>query len=165
MKFWKSYLITAIAFFGITTTVMLSSCEQDSCTSLKCQNGGSCAEGYCRCPTGFEGAECEIKSADRFVGLFTGYRTCTGYPPTPDSVEIFMDQEPVMIKLVMYNNKLDTFSGTVQGTHIEFLPVENGTYKRHITADFLNNKLKVYDDQIMDIEAGTRLVCSFIGEK
>jgi hypothetical protein len=165
MMFWKRSLITAMAFFGIAATTLVVSCEQDSCVDLKCVNGGSCADGFCRCPTGYEGAECEIKSSDRFVGKFFGYKTCTGYPSFPDTVEIFMHEEPVTVKYVLYSRKQDTLTAIVKGTHLEFETLEGGNYRRHVTGDFLNNKLRIYDDEIFDTNTGNRQVCEFTGLK
>ena len=37
--------------------------QLDSCGEIgTCQNGGSCVEGNCQCPTGFTGANCESES-------------------------------------------------------------------------------------------------------
>lgn len=165
MKFWKYTLIATMAFFGIATTTVFTSCEQDSCLDLKCKNGGSCAEGFCRCPTGFEGAECEIKTADRFVGLFIGHRTCSGYPPVADTVEIFMAEEPIYVKYVLFSRKYDTLSATVEGTHLAFDEISDGVYRRDVSADYLNNQIKVFDDEIFDVNTGYRLSCNFIGSK
>jgi len=59
MKLLKYTLLPALFFIGIASSVLYTSCEKDYCTLLKCKNGGSCAEGFCRCKSGYEGTECE----------------------------------------------------------------------------------------------------------
>lgn len=165
MKLWKHTLISAIAFLGVSTTVLYTSCEQDSCLDLKCRNGGACAEGFCRCPTGYEGTECEIKSADKFIGLFIGNKTCVNTPPFADTAEVFMYQEPNQVKFVLHSNIADTLTGTVVGDHLTVAEISSGNYKRNVSADVLNNKLTIYDEQIINVNTGQKTVCNFIGFK
>lgn len=42
-------------------TLYNTSCNKDRCNNVTCQNGGTCVNGYCSCPTGYEGDNCEIK--------------------------------------------------------------------------------------------------------
>lgn len=35
--------------------------EKNKCETLDCQNGGTCEDGYCKCPEGYIGSLCEIK--------------------------------------------------------------------------------------------------------
>ena len=72
MKSLKSLLIASVSFFGISALLLSSSCEQDPCLDLDCKQGASCSEGFCQCPVGYEGAECDITSASRFVGRYVG---------------------------------------------------------------------------------------------
>lgn len=41
-----------------------ANCEKvcDETLGIKCQNGGTCVNGQCRCPSGYEGVQCETKS-------------------------------------------------------------------------------------------------------
>src|SRR5438046_575325 len=99
MKFWKHTLLSAVAFIGIATTVLYTACEKDSCTDLKCKNGGACAEGFCRCVTGFEGAECELKIANRFIGTYYGYTHCNSDPSILDTLEVYIKNEPDIVEM------------------------------------------------------------------
>lgn len=43
--------------------ISLNACKKtDKCEGKACANGGTCQEGVCVCPTGFEGANCETKN-------------------------------------------------------------------------------------------------------
>src|ERR1044072_8728888 len=95
MKLWKNTLITAFAFIGISSTVLYTACVKDACADLKCQNNGTCTDGFCHCPTGYEGTECELLSTDRFQGVWVGTSVINTKPvdviPTLyDTVSIFV---------------------------------------------------------------------------
>jgi len=47
------------------------SCKRGSCENITCLNGGTCRNGRCQCPVGFEGARCETKWTDRWIGTYT----------------------------------------------------------------------------------------------
>jgi hypothetical protein len=165
MKLWKHSLITAFAFIGISTTVVYTSCEKDSCLDLKCKNGGSCADGFCRCQTGFEGTECEIKAATKFLGRFIGNYTCPNTTPLKDTVDIWLQQDPNKVKFVEHSRITDTLSGTVTGINLTFSEQSSGVYRKYTTAEVLSNKLTVFVDEIYDVNTGARKACSFIGYK
>ncbi|MCS6789717.1 MAG: calcium-binding EGF-like domain-containing protein [Bacteroidia bacterium] len=69
--------------------VGLSGCEKGSCEGVVCMNGGTCRNGRCRCPVGFEGSRCEIKLTDQWIGQYQGEDRCiiSGIIP-PYSVSI-----------------------------------------------------------------------------
>ncbi len=50
---------------------LVLSCEQGSCENITCLNGGTCRNGRCQCPVGFEGVRCETKWTDRWIGTYT----------------------------------------------------------------------------------------------
>jgi cellobiose-specific phosphotransferase system component IIB len=165
MKLWKHTLITAIAFFGIAASVLYTSCEKDSCLDLKCHNGGSCAEGFCRCPTGYEGTECEIKSVDKFLGAFYGNNKCNNLPPLTDTIDIFLVGEPNQVKLVQHSRITDTLTGTVAPSGIEItVPTqEHDIYKRNISVTMIGPQLKFYFEEIININTSQKNVCYFTG--
>ena len=54
---------SAIKFLMFAMTIISSmlyfqSCD-NTCDSIECQNGGSCTDGACECPTGYGGDNCE----------------------------------------------------------------------------------------------------------
>lgn len=88
MKFWRQILVTASLFTAIISAAVLTSCEKNSCDGVTCLNGGSCGSGVCTCPAGYEGAQCEFKSIDRFLGIYGGYTTCNNGAHIIDTVTI-----------------------------------------------------------------------------
>ena len=50
---------------------LVLSCKRGSCENVTCLNGGTCRNGRCQCPVGFEGVRCETKWTDRWIGTYT----------------------------------------------------------------------------------------------
>jgi hypothetical protein len=165
MKFWKHTLITAVSFLGIATTVLYTACEKDSCTDLKCKNGGSCAEGFCRCPSGYEGSECEIKTATRFVGVFTGNTRCNQSPGIIDTLEVMMKTEPNVVKMVLHSNITDTLVGTVNGNSVAVADYNENNQAKYVNVTLDRKKITLYVENVTNVAAGTKSVCNFIGYK
>ncbi|HTN44888.1 MAG TPA: hypothetical protein VL098_00970 [Flavipsychrobacter sp.] len=174
MQLWKTTFITVCAFLGVTSTMLYTSCEQDPCLDLKCEHGGSCAEGLCRCKVGYEGAECEIMAADKFLGLYVGERACDGLTPIRDSVIIFLDKYPNKVKLVQTSRINDTLSGTTgdlttEGYSIQFDDYSRENYRRYSRAVLSRNGFKnltVFNQVVEDVTVSTdKKICDFIGRK
>lgn len=55
--------------------ISIYSCKKnatvDPCENTKCQNGGTCEDGSCKCPLGYTGKNCETNIADRLVGNYS----------------------------------------------------------------------------------------------
>ena len=59
MKKTRSVIVTTlIALLGFGAAVY-TSCNKDRCSNVTCQNGGTCNNGSCTCPTGYTGANCQ----------------------------------------------------------------------------------------------------------
>jgi hypothetical protein len=70
MLFMKRAVWGGLLVFSIGAG-FLSGCEQGSCENITCLNGGTCRNGRCQCPVGFEGVRCETKWTDRWIGTYT----------------------------------------------------------------------------------------------
>jgi hypothetical protein len=68
MKSFKQIALSAFLTISAFGAVVYTSCNKDECKDVVCQNGGTCSEGKCTCPTGYDGTNCETKSRDKFVG-------------------------------------------------------------------------------------------------
>ncbi len=72
-----------MAFLSITTMISLQSCV-DKCRDVTCQNGGTCYDGECDCPTGYSGTNCEIEPCTYVQ--WTGTLNCqSGYYPVSNT--------------------------------------------------------------------------------
>jgi len=165
MKFWKHTLISAFAFLGISSTVLYTSCEQDSCVDLKCRNGGACVEGFCRCPSGYEGTECETQVATKFIGRFIGHYACPDETPKVDTVDIWLLQGPNKVRFVNHLDITDTIDAIVNGTDLQVEPKVDGSYKRYTVGNIDANKLTIFAEEIFNPTTGEKKTCSFIGFK
>jgi len=76
MKNLKSLLFSGIVTLGVFSMIGYTSCKKDACKDVVCKNGGTCADGSCKCPTGYEGASCETKMTAKFVGTFNATDQC-----------------------------------------------------------------------------------------
>lgn len=74
--------IVVILAFG---SVLYTSCKKetvtpatDKCSTVVCQNNGSCISGVCYCAAGYEGDYCEKASVARYIGTWVLQETVAG---------------------------------------------------------------------------------------
>jgi hypothetical protein len=158
MKFWKHTLITALAFFGVASIVLYSSCTDDSCTRLKCRNGGTCIDGFCKCPSGYEGQQCETAVSDKFIGRYYGNTKCSGVPQDIiDSAVVFHSNGPDRIGIFRFAVP-DTFYATVTSTGL-VNPDASANNGANVTITLENDRIGLHAAK----SDGT--VCDFIGTR
>lgn len=169
MKFWKTTLLSAFGFLAVSATVLVASCEKDACTELKCKNGSACTEGFCRCQTGYEGAECEFKTVNRFIGTYYGYNHCEGTPPMLDTLDVYFYANPNVVEMRLHNNNPgDPFRGTADGYTITVPDQQQGSVglrKVNATIDHNDITLFVERNQNTQDHPDQRSICTFIGTK
>lgn len=178
MKFWRIKLLTALSFFGFLAIFFYSSCEKNVCDNVTCFNGGSCSAGTCRCPTGWEGPECSIKSVDRFVGHYAGLTQCnngnaTLGPGVIDSVLIYADVKNVNFVYIGLKSILPKYlHGYVSSnasTYSIIVPSDSASnYQRIYTVTLQNNKILTIDTyENNETNPGAPVIndCTFISSK
>jgi hypothetical protein len=55
----RTFLITILSTILAFSFTTYTACTKDECASVTCQNGGSCSDGDCTCPSGYTGTRCE----------------------------------------------------------------------------------------------------------
>jgi hypothetical protein len=164
MKNWKSLLVTVFSFFAIAGMVLLNSCVKDPCTELSCRNGGTCSDGYCQCPTGYEGAECEIMTASRYTGKWAGSTRCNNFPIQPDTVTVNLQATPDLINLKIGagNTAVLGFNGTARTPESHFVNYVDEDIEVHAYVRVDGSLMQLYL-QTINKKLNTRQNCYFSG--
>jgi hypothetical protein len=110
MRFWKPVLLTTFSFFAFVTTILYTACEKNPCNNVNCLNGGSCNNGFCRCPTGWENTQCQSKTIDRFIGTYYGYMGCDNGAQIYDTITIKADNRAI--------NTVSVYMRSLQNTKV-----------------------------------------------
>jgi hypothetical protein len=146
MKFWKQILLTTFAFLSIGSMTLYVSCEKDQCSTLQCQNGGTCVAGICQCQTGYEGATCGTRSIDRYLGTYTGTTTYVSFGLL-DTIVITPGNNLVTVNVSMRAFSPDMFSGTIHDDQTNYsilvAPVTTSTYTKTVNITLYNNQLVI----------------------
>lgn len=165
MKNWKLSLLTAFGFFAICAMVVFNSCEKDPCMDLDCKNSGSCVDGLCQCPTGWEGAECDIMAASRFLGTYTGSLSCDNFPIVQGKVTITLQQSPDSIRLHLgAGNTILTMDGIAKTPETHFVTHVDPEVTIHtyltVDGDLIYGYIETIDKKITH-----RQICRFTGHR
>ncbi len=91
----------------LVLTVLAISCSQP-CDDIVCQNGGTCLEGTCLCPDGYEGTLCESEVREKYLGAWSADLRCSenSYYPTVLVVEKGPDLDQLLI--TTFKNRITT---------------------------------------------------------
>lgn len=89
----KSIIFSALGVAAVFTTVTVSSCNDDPCKSIVCAYGGTCADGDCICPSGYEGTHCEVVTREKYRGVWTVFEDGTATNPAPPYQVSFVNGE------------------------------------------------------------------------
>ncbi len=177
MKFWKLTALTTLVFSAFIVIMLYTACERNPCDNVTCFNGGSCNSGECRCPTGYEGTQCQTLSVSRFLGKYGGFTSC-GYNAQPvgaqvtDTAVITADPNNINFVYIAFKNiapnVLHGFVSNTVSTYSIIVPIDssyNSTLKFTVT---------LQDDKTLSIveyanyyhtTGDTTAVCTFYGTK
>lgn len=174
MKFWKPILLTSVFLLAITSTFVFTACEQDKCNGVTCNNGGSCNEGICKCPTGFEDPTCSTLTRTRYIGYYPGYSSCNNGAEIIDTVFIAIDnpKQNTTVKAWESIHPTDTLHGYVSSNETTYQMFLNSiTYTNynksfHITLQS-NNSLVLNSYEANYTNPADTIVnsCAFVGQK
>lgn len=115
----RHILLTVTVLVALFSVVTYTACKRDACDNVICLNLGSCDDGSCVCPTGFEGARCEVLSRDKFLKTYNGRDTCSSdtvmYFTYPIYFRAQLGDPREMIMKNIFNSMEDSAYCTMQG--------------------------------------------------
>lgn len=76
MKNFRHIALSALVTIGAFGSVIYTGCK-DKCGSVTCENGGTCEENVCVCPTGYSGSSCTTTWTTEYVGTYNCTQKCT----------------------------------------------------------------------------------------
>ena len=181
MKFWKVTLLTTVLFFAFSITVLYTACEKDPCNNVTCFNGGSCGNGICQCPTGFENVQCQDKAVTRYLGKYAGYTNCNTPQEVIDSAFVYPDTSnakmvnyvwvvwksilPKVLHGYVYFNESAYTIVVPNDVTTNYLKIYTITLQNYGNA--MDNKLSIHSYEKNTMVPGDTVVnqCSFLGFK
>ncbi len=163
MKKIKNIALSALLTIGAFGAVTYTSCTKDQCKDVVCANSGTCLNGICSCPSGFEGNLCQTLSVTKFVKVWNAtdvingtnlvYTVAIGSGINPTSAIIsnsFSDD--------FFSN---TINATVDGNFITIpdqKPDANGDYRVQGSGTYQSNNRILWDYTLTRITDGATLV-------
>jgi len=162
MKNLKSLFLASFLTVGVFSTVVFTSCDPDPCKDIICANGGTCTDGTCMCPSGYEGTLCETLSRDKFIGVFNGTETCT-VGTDAYSITITSNSDKIKFNIQNLYNQSFTAIATAGGNSFS---IPNQTVGSGVTASgsgsITGNTITI----TYTINDGTNTnTCTFVGTK
>jgi hypothetical protein len=77
MHFISNLTAKRLSLFGLILIFSFFSCQNEPCDEIACQNGGTCIDGSCECPDGYEGSFCEFIDISKYLGTYRAdYQDC-----------------------------------------------------------------------------------------
>lgn len=149
--------------FFIAIAFAVSSCGEDgddACDGISCQNGGTCSDGICTCPSGYSGDFCETAANAKYAGTYTGPNTCNPGPSSTITVTITALSNPLNVSI---NYDGVTLSGTIANSQLVIASqtVAGTTYSGSaLVTTILGSKTL---NMTLVINDGTSRTCSFLG--
>ncbi len=121
MKQTRTIFITALLAILSFGTVIYTSCRKDRCKNLNCQNGGTCQDGFCICPTGYTGTYCQNANVSN---ISLRNQTFTAVKVTVDGTTYTVDSGDAIVFTAGYGDSLKATARTrgLYGVNVE-LPV------------------------------------------
>lgn len=139
----------------------VQSCKKDDpdpCENVTCLNGGSCDDGSCNCPDGYNGSQCENEDREIFLGSYsvaTGTITCgvSGSSSIPAGTSVIVSANSGGIKKIAISiGGVLTVIATIDGSS---LTVDNQTIGGYVytgtgsvTSNTLTLSLSEFDNSI-----------------
>jgi hypothetical protein len=102
----RSLSLAATLAFSAVAAVTLSSCTEDKCKGTVCAYGGTCVDGACVCPTGYEGPQCETVNRNYYTGIWKVNEDGTRANAAQYDVAIEPNGDQPKLKITNFRNYL-----------------------------------------------------------
>ena len=101
-----------IAFLSIIAVILLFTfgCS-DPCKETVCENGGTCIDGTCNCPAGYQGDSCNHETRSFYYGTYNVHDVCTVTGVSDYTVNI--SEVPDQLTKVYIANFANSFANNV----------------------------------------------------
>jgi len=155
MQFLKKIILSTTTLFTFSAMQLLSSCApKNSCDTLVCQNGGTCASEFCSCVTGYDGAQCENKITDRYIGTYAGNtRPRNGQATHKDTVDVYVSANPLTLSLLRRRQPELIFNGVIQSANnsIVINDIIDGANRTVINATLKAASIISHENKILNL--------------
>lgn len=159
MKPIKTVLLSGFLTLGAFSLIAYTSCtkkDKDKCDGVVCQHNGTCVDGTCKCPTGYEGPNCETLSALKYAGFWGATDDCNIGDRTGAELEYFItispnNSDPLKVDVKGVANTDYTLSATLGDSTLvisEQAAADNRTYSgeiTYLTANTMKLKFNIKD--------------------
>lgn len=132
MKLIRNIALSAFLTIGAFSTMLYTSCNPDACKDVVCNNGGTCLNGTCQCPSGYEGTSCQTVSADAIKGTYTATETCQpplGSSSSWTSVVTISANDPTRVVISNFGESNTNVTGHVNKNAITLDATTIGTHE------------------------------------
>ncbi|MFM2386806.1 MAG: EGF-like domain [Bacteroidota bacterium] len=101
-----------VAVLGFS--LMAVGCTRNPCEDVQCVNNGTCREGRCACPTGYEGVFCEFKASDKFIGDYNGFSSANEDQPDYREFIVVGSADPKELRIYDRNSPNQYFKAKIE---------------------------------------------------
>lgn len=135
----KQIALAAIVTLGTFSALVYSSCSKDECGAVTCLNHGTCMGGICKCPSGADGANCEIVYRKRYAGIFKGVPPDDPTSDTTNTLIFTSNDDDTTNYNTMDVTWVDTTANSVVTLPIELSSHSTGGSNFSVTPTTLNS--------------------------
>lgn len=88
--------LPVVPFFSFILLISMAGCDNRSCEEVICGINSSCFQGRCFCADGYEGTDCSVMSAQKYIGNYQVIEDCDNVGPNFPSyfANIIPGQQP-----------------------------------------------------------------------
>jgi EGF-like domain len=98
----KKIINTILPMLILAILLFVASCK-NPCSDVVCKNNGTCREGACACPSGYEGNFCQAKSHDKLIGYWEGFKRVNGGKDSALTLIVTPGSNPKNVVMYYFN--------------------------------------------------------------